>query len=169
MAQITDHGYESAGEMVEGGKLHQGKEHSGGDKGSHKRRNVTAEEIDIFRQLYEQGFTGKQIAYLTGRSKTAVYRHLQLKEAKRPRWTDDEMQVLVDGYLELQRGEIGKTLSEKLGRSRRSVYVQMHNYRKKLKRDPKKTRALRAITMAFRAVRKADIFRESEYRKEFGL
>ncbi len=168
MAQTADHGDKGTAEMAEGRELHPGKKHRGNNQGAYQRRNVTAEEIDMFKQLYEQGCTGTQIAVLTGRSKSAVYRHLNLGNS-RPRWTDEENQILVDGYLELKRGEIGDVLTKKLDRSRRSIYVQMYHYRKKLKQDPKKTRALRAITMAFRAVKKADIFRESEYRKEFDL
>lgn len=157
MAQIADHGDKSTAEMAEGGKLHTGEKHSGDNQGANKRRNVTAEEVEAFKQLHEQGFTGTQIAALTGRSKTAVYKHLQLKEKSRPRWTDEEMQILVDGYFE---GESVKKIAKKLGRSPTAVRVAMCRYRKAVNSDPKKKRVMGVMTYVLKVMRKADIFRE---------
>ena len=53
-------------------------------------------------------------------------------------------------------------IASKVGHSPRAVAIRMCRHRKEVKRDPKKRRALRAITMALKAVRKADIFRELE-------
>lgn len=40
--------------------------------------------------------------------------------------------------------------------------IRMCRYRKQVRDDPKKRRALNAITLALKAIRKADIFREVE-------
>lgn len=148
--------------MVEGRKLHKGNQHRRSDKKINRRCNVSAEEKQYIRELYSQGFNVEQIKLFTGWGRTTIYRALNLNFQKRPRWTYEENQALVDGYLEIPRGQIGNILSEKLGRSPRAIYLAMHWYRKKVRSDPKKKRALKAISLALRAVRKADIFREVE-------
>ena len=65
----------------------------------------------------------------------------------------------MDGYLEKKPV---KEIARKLGRSPTAVQVRMCRYRKRVREDPKKQLALRAITWALKAVRKADIFRELE-------
>lgn len=69
------------------------------------------------------------------------------------------MQIMVDGYLE---GKPAAEIAREIGRSPRAIRIRMCRHRSDTRRDPKKRRALRAITMALRAVRKADIFREVE-------
>jgi hypothetical protein len=96
---------------------------------------------------------------MTGFCSTTVYNHLTLNRCRGLAWSDDEIQVLVDGYLDKRPV---KEIALKIGRSRRAVVVRMCRYRKEVRSDPKKRRALSAITLAFKAVRKADIFREME-------
>lgn len=169
MAQTTGHHHKGTTKMAESRIIHEGEKHQRNPAQPDRRRHISPEEKQYIRDLYALGFSVKQITLFTGWGKTAIYRALALNCQKRPRWTEEENQILVDGYLELKRGEIGKVLSLKLGRSTRAIYTQMHYYRQKLKKDPKKTRALRAITMALRAVRQADIFREYELTKEMRL
>ena len=71
--------------------------------------------------------------------------------------TTEEKQLISQLYAELGNGH---EVARRIDRSPRAVAIQMCRHRKEVERDPKKRRALRAITMAFRAVRKADIFRE---------
>lgn len=100
------------------------------------------------------------MAEILGIGRTAVYNHLGLGRIKNPDWTDEEVQVLVDGYAEgLTAQEIAKKLP---GRTPLAVRIRMHRHRKEIRKNPKKQRALRAITWALKAVRKADIFREME-------
>jgi hypothetical protein len=90
---------------------------------------------------------------------TTVYKHLKLRKCTHPEWTDDEIQIMVDGYLEKTPV---REIARKVGRSPRAVMVKMCRYRKQVRKDPKKRRALSAISLALKAVRKADIFREME-------
>lgn len=101
--------------------------------------------------------TGHQIAHKLGLGSTTVYRHLGLNRFTAPKWTEEEIQELVDGYFE---NRPVREIAAKLGRSPTAVRIKMCRYRKEVKGDKKKIRAMRAITMALRAVRKADIFRE---------
>lgn len=94
-----------------------------------------------------------------GLGSTTVYKYLALSICTHPIWSDNEIQVMVDGYLEkIPVREIAR----KVGRSPRAVRIRMCRYRKEVRKDPKKRRALSAISLALKAVRKADIFREME-------
>lgn len=93
-----------------------------------------------------------------GIGRTAVYTHLRLRLRTSPRWTDEEVQVLVDGYLD--KTPVAQISALLPGRSLRAIRSRMCRHRKWVKKDPKKKRALSAITMALKAVRKTDIFRE---------
>lgn len=77
-----------------------------------------------------------------------------------PTWNDDEIQVMVDGYLEKKKTkEIALLLH---GRSPRAVMIRMCRYRKEVRKDPKKQRVLGVMTKVLKIMRKADIFRELE-------
>lgn len=94
-----------------------------------------------------------------GLGSTTVYNHLGLGRPGTPTWSDDQLQVMVDGYLDKRPV---KEIAGQVGRSSRAVKIRMCRYRKAVRNDSKKRRALSAISLAFKAVRKADIFRELE-------
>lgn len=103
--------------------------------------------------------TGYQVAAKLHISKSAVYKRIHSGK-KMPHWTDEENQIMVDGYAErLPVREIAKKLP---GRSPRAIMVAMCRYRKKVRADAKKRLAIKMIGKALKAVRKADIFREVE-------
>ena len=143
--------------MAKSGGVHPGQKPRGDNPGTNRRRDVTADERQLINQLYAELGNGHEVARRIGRGSTTVYNHLGLSKRRHPRWDDDQLQVLVDGYME---GKKPTEIASKVGRSPRAVAIRMCRHRKEVKRDPKKRRALTAITMAFRAVRKADIFRE---------
>ncbi len=94
-----------------------------------------------------------------GLGRTTVYNHLGLGKGKKPRWTDEENQVVVDGYAENRPvADIAKAI----GRSSGSVALHMHRHRKKIREDPKKRRVMGVMTRVLKVMRKADIFREVE-------
>lgn len=110
-------------------------------------------------QLRQEGLTGYQIATHIGRGKTTVYRYISTG-VRRPRWTDDENQILVDGYMaKMPVKEIAKKLPS---RSPQAIRIAWCRHKKKIRTDPKKQYALSMIVRALRAVRKADIMREME-------
>lgn len=112
------------------------------------------------RKLYSELQNGHLVAERMEFGHTTVYKYLNLQSRHAPTWSDDELQVLVDGYYDKKPvKEIAKMLTK---RSPRAVMVRMCRYRKSVKEDPKKKRALRAISFALRAVKKADIFKEME-------
>ena len=152
MAPATDISEQITNGVAASGKPHHRKVNRG-------NRPITPEQKQRIRELYAAGKTAKEIAREIGLGKTAVYNHLGLGKKGTPTWTDDEIQVLVDGYLEKKTA---KEIAKKLGRSKGAVSVRMCRYRKEVRNNPKKRRALSAITMVLRAVRKADIFREIE-------
>jgi len=94
-----------------------------------------------------------------GLGSTTVYNHLGLGRPGTPTWSDDQLQVMVDGYLDKRPV---KEIAAQVNRSVNAVKIRMCRYRKAVRSDPKKRRALSAISLAFKAVRKADIFRELE-------
>jgi hypothetical protein len=144
-------------EVAKSGEFYNGQEHQRDNPGADRKRAITPEQKQRIRELYAAGKTGHEIARMMGLGSTTAYNHLGLGRQGTPAWTDDEIQVLVDGYLE---NKSPREIAEKVGRSPRAVIIRMCRHRKQVRKDPKKRRALSAITMAFRAVRKADIFRE---------
>ncbi|MFZ5687860.1 MAG: hypothetical protein ACOY9Y_06670 [Bacillota bacterium] len=123
-------------------------------KGIARPSNVTEEEKRVIRELYSAGYTGLQIEQITGIGHTTIYKIISRTRASNPTWTDDEIQILVDGYLEKKKiSEIAEQLP---GRSIQAIRIKMCRYRKEVRKDPKKRRALSAITLALKAVRKAD-------------
>lgn len=158
MEPVARANQKSTNGMAESGKLHKREKHSRSNPGTSRRRNISAEEKEMMNQLRQQGLTAQEVAKKLGRSRSAVYRHLH-QGGKLSRWTDDEMQILVDGYA---AGWKPAKIAKKTGRSPVAVRVRMWRHRQDIRNDPKKRRALNAITLAFKAVRKADIFREME-------
>lgn len=119
----------------------------------------THEDLTEAMRLYSEFKNGHLVAEIMGWGRTTIYKHLALSIRNTPRWSDDEMQILVDGYLEKIPT---KDIAFSIKRSPRAVRVRMCRYRQQIKKDPKKRRALRAITFALRAIKRADIFRELE-------
>lgn len=117
------------------------------------------EHLQEARKLYSNLQNGHLVAERMGFGHTTVYKYLSLQSRYTPTWSDDEIQVLVDGYYDKRSV---KEIAEMTKRSPRAVMVRMCRYRKSVKEDPKKKRALRAISFALRAVKKADIFKEME-------
>lgn len=152
--RVGDH---CAKDVAPGGELHDREKYRDNNSGANRRRNVTPEQKQQIAKLYAAGKKGLQIAKEIGISKSAVYKYLELDKTGTPTWNDDELQIMVDGYLEK---EPPKEIAKKVGRSPGAVAVRMCRHRKEVRNNPKKRRALSAITMALRAVRKADIFRE---------
>jgi len=151
-------GEERPKEVATGGSLHTGKIRGGSDPGANRRRDVTAEQKQRIRDIYAATGNGHEVARQMELGSTTVYNHLGLG-GRKPRWTDEEDQAVIDGYAESRKvSDIAKAI----GRSRGAVAVHMCRHRKEVKHNPKKRRALSAISLAFKAVRKADIFRELE-------
>ena len=159
MAQTARPSDKGAVSMAESGELHQREKHRGDSAGVNRRRHITEEQKQRIRELYEVTKNGHKVAQITGLGSTTVYNHLRLKKYKKPRWTDEEDQIVIDGYFEKKSL---KEIAGILGKSEGAIAIHMHRHRKKIREDPKKKRALSAITLAFKAVRKADIFREVE-------
>lgn len=113
----------------------------------------------MMQEMRNAGMTPEEIARELNRARSCVYRHLH-QGAKHPRWTDDENQVMVDGYLaKLPVKEIAQRLP---GRSETAIRVAWWRHKKKVREDPKKQYTMSMITRALCAVRKADIYRELE-------
>jgi len=159
VAPSTNIGDKNTACLAESGELYAREKHRGNNQGPHRKRKVTPEQERQIRELYAVTKNGYKVAERLGLGSTTVYKWLNLRRHTRPRWSDEEIQVLVDGYLEKRTV---KDIAMKVGRSCSAVRIKMCRYRKQVRADPKKQRALRAITMALRAVRKADIFREAE-------
>ena len=123
------------------------------------QKALTVEQKNKIKELYVSISNGHKVARQLNLGSSTIYKHLSLQKCKHPKWTDEDIQVLVDGYLEKMPSV---EIARKIGRSPRAVRIKMCRYRKQVKNDPKKHRALSAISMAFKAVRKADIFRELE-------
>jgi len=120
-------------------------------------KKITVDQKRKIKELYESIKNGHAVGREMGLGSTTVYNHLSLGKCTHPIWTDDEIQIMVDGYLDKMPVQ---EIARKIGRSPRAVMVKMCRYRKQIRKDPKKRRALSAISMALKAVRKADIFRE---------
>lgn len=159
MAQTTSAHHQAAKKMAQENSKQPRQKPGGGRKGTPRPGNVTDEEKRVIRDMYATGYTGIQIEQMTGIGHTTVYRVIGRTKGSTPTWTDDEIQIMVDGYLEKMPV---KEIAKKLGKNEKSVRTRMSRYRKEVRNNPKKKRALGAITMAFKAVRKADIFREIE-------
>lgn len=156
MAQTADHGDKSTAKVVKSRKLHTREKHSGDNQRANKRRNVTAEEKERIRELYQAGVPVKEIASQFPWSKSTIERYLGPPK-RRPRWTDEDNQIMVDGYFE---GKPVKKIAKKLNRSPTAVRVAMCRYRKAVNSDPKKKRVMGVMTYVLKVMRKADIFRE---------
>lgn len=159
MAQTARPGDESTTGLAQGGKLHDRQVHRRDCPGANRRRDITPETKQRIRELYAETGNGHEVARRLGIGRTTVYKYLGLQKCRHPTWTDDEIQVLVDGYLEkLPAQEIAR----KTGRTTRAVMVRMCRYRKQVRSDPKKRRVMGVMTYVLKVMRKADIFREVE-------
>lgn len=131
-------------------------------------RPLTAAEREAIANLRRSGLTGHEIARRIGRSKSVVYKYFP-SERLRPRWTESEMQVLVDDYAKQKPPGF---IAAKIGRSTLAVKIAMCRYRKKVRSDPVKCRAVGYIArclaagltpgQAINAIRRADIMRRNE-------
>lgn len=134
------------------------------------RPPLSPEEKRQILALYNSGLTGREVAARMGVSKTAVYKYLPRQGRPWKRWTEDDLQELVDGYA---AGEPGDRIAARVGRSPRAVYIAMCRYRKAVRGDPKKARVMRWIRkgmslglkpgQAIAAVRRADILGRYEH------
>jgi len=122
--------------------------------------SFTFEQEQEAKKLYSEFKNGHLVAQKMGFASTTIYNHLRLNLRRNSTWTDDEIQVLVDGYLEKEK--VRDIAARLPGRTPRALMIRMCRYRKQVRKDPKKRRALSAISFALKAVRKADIFREME-------
>lgn len=146
-------------EKIAGSSIYKEQISRGIDPESSRCRHVTPEQVQRIKDLYAITRNGHEVARIMGLGSTTVYNHLGLGRPGTPAWTDDQLQVMVDGYLDKRPP---KEIASQVGRSARAVRIRMCRYRKSVRSDPKKRRALSAISLAFKAVRKADIFRELE-------
>jgi transposase-like protein len=156
VAQVANSDHKSSTKVASGRISNKGKEHRGDNPQPNRRRNVTAEEKERIRELYQTGAPVKDIVQQFPWSQSTIERYLGAP-LRRPRWTDDDYQVLVDGYFEKQPV---KKIAQKLGRSPTAVRVAMCRYRKAVKSDPKKKRVMGVMTYVLKVMRKADIFRD---------
>lgn len=169
MAPVANTGDKSTAKMAESRELHQKQKHSGNHQGTYRQYNVTEEEKRVIRVLYTAGYTGYEIEQITGIGKSAVYKWIGRTSASTPAWTDEELQVLVDGYA---RGWPPKRIAKILDKSELAVRLRMHRYRKALKQDPYKRKVLQVLLAGakngvpvgsiIKYARKADVFREVE-------
>lgn len=157
MASTTSAGDKTPIGMAQGTELHNGEKR----RGDNSRLNrISAEQKSRILELYEVTGSGYRVAVEMGIAAATVYNHLGLKKYKAPTWTDDENQIVVDGYL---AGLPVKQIAEKLpGRNENSVKIAMCRHRKSVKKDPKKRRVMGVMTYVLRAMRKADILRLAE-------
>jgi len=151
--------HKSSDVVVESRSLYPRKEHRGDNPKPNRRRDVTPDQKQRIRELYAETGSGYEVARIMGLGRTTVYNHLELGKGKKPRWTDDENQVVVDGYIE---GRKVADIAKAVGRSKGSVVLHMHRHRKKIREDPKKRRVMGVMTRVLKVMRKADIFREVE-------
>jgi DNA invertase Pin-like site-specific DNA recombinase len=63
-------------------------------------KKVTPEQARRIREVYDETKNGYEVARRLGLGHTTVYNHLALKKCTHPIWSDDEIQTMVDGYLE---------------------------------------------------------------------
>lgn len=157
MAQVTRVNQQSPICLAENGELQPGNQYRRSSPPTNRRGKRKAEPERI-RALYAERRNGHEVARLLKLGHTTVYKYLDLDNQPRPRWTEEENQVLVDGYAEKQPI---KKIAAKLGRrSPRAVMVAMCRYRKTVRKDEKKRYVLHMIGVALRALRKADIMRD---------
>ena len=145
--------------LATGGEQDTGAVNRGDSPGPNRRRDVTAEQKRRIRELYAETGSGYKVAKIMGLCSTTIYNHLGLGKGKKPRWTDEEDQVVVDGYAEKRKVA---DMAKSIGRSSGAVALHMHRHRKKVKEDPKKRLVMGVMTHVLKIMRKADIYREVE-------
>ena len=171
MAPSASTHYQASEKMASRSSRQSGQKPRRSRKGIARPRNITEDEKRVIRELYASGYTGYQIEEMTGIGHSAVYNHIGRTKASTPSWTDDEIQILVDGYFE---GMPVKEIAQKVQKSERAVCLRMCRYRQALRRDERKQMVLRAFAWGIKqglpankilvAAKKADILREVEPR-----
>ena len=134
---------------------------------------LTPQEKSRIKSLRDSyNLTGVEIARRVGRSKSAVYKHLQINAA--PNWTDREVSILTEYYL---KGVPAKKIARRLkGRTPLAVRLKMCRYRKKVNSDPDISRAAFLLRVALSAglspgraiqkIRISDAYGRLKYREE---
>lgn len=119
------------------------------------------------RQLYASGMSVDEIAAALKLGRTTVYKHLSLRLRQQPRWSEEELQWLIDArYLGMTYKEIAKIL----GRSPIALRIAMCRHRKWVRSDEKRKAVLGFVSWGVKnkvpvrklltAARRADILRE---------
>lgn len=111
-----------------------------------QRPPLTAEEKRRIFELYRRGFNGYQIARYLGRGKTTIYKYLPKKGRPWHRWTDEDMQTLVDGYA---NGLPTAQIAAKIGCSPNAVRIAMTRHRKRVRADPRRRLVLYWLKVGF--------------------
>ncbi len=145
MAPAANTGFKSADAVAEKGSIPKKQKHRQDNPRAFRRRNVTEAEKRVIRELYAAGYTGLQIEQMTGIGHTAVYRWIGRTRASTPTWTDEELQILIDGYW---RGWPVEKIAKKVGRSKVAVRIRMHRYRKALQQDIRRRKVLQLFAWA---------------------
>lgn len=148
----------STEKMVGSPEIHKRGKRRGNNQSANKRSDVSPDEEVLMKKLREEGKKPQEIADILNRAISCVYNHLNLG-VRRPRWTDDDNQILVDGYLAKLPPKI---IAGKLNRSPTAIKIAWCRHKKQCRGDPKKQYTLSMIGLALKAVRKADIYRELE-------
>ncbi|MEW8957851.1 MAG: helix-turn-helix domain-containing protein [Moorella sp. (in: firmicutes)] len=98
--------------------------------------------------LHNSGLNGYEIATRLGIGKTTAYKHLPKQGRPWHKWTEDELQQVVDGYA---RGWSPKKIAARIGCSPTAVRIAMCRYRKQIRADPQKRRVLHLLKVGMEA------------------
>lgn len=124
----ADHG--GANAVSSGRELHPGEVSRGNNPNDDRKGNrITPEQKRRIHELYAETKNGHEVARRMGIGSTTVYKCLKLGGSK-PRWSDDDDQVVIDGYIEKRKVE---EIAKQVGRSRLAIVLHMHRHRKKIK------------------------------------
>ena len=91
------------------------------------------------------GLTGREIARQIGRSKTVVYKKLNLNFS--PNWTEEEKQKVIDMRA---KGKPYRKIAKHICRSEAAARIFMCRHRKAVISDPRKRQVLRFLMLAFK-------------------
>lgn len=120
----------------------------------------------LIRQLASLGLNGVEIAAITGWGRTTVYKIIPKKGRPWHRWTEAELQLVVDAY---ERGWTVTRVARRIGVSPRACYVAMWRHRGRIRSDPLKREVLHWLKLAMvdagakpgkaiTAIRRANLF-----------
>lgn len=104
-------------EKIAGSSIYKEQISRGIDPESSRCRHVTPEQVQRIKDLYAITRNGHEVARIMGLGSTTVYNHLGLGRPGTPAWTDDQLQVMVDGYLDKRPP---KEIASQVGRSARA-------------------------------------------------